>query len=402
VSVVLRFVPFRVKSGVCSLIAITALVAHCLGAANTAQAARAQNAQAGWLGFGVGAWPGPDWRPYSKDSPFNQPIGRAPVHPDSDQLVANALRWGAPATITAGTAGSPNDYGHPVYYAQPTDPVYVLHATEPWGHNSLEGMRIRVPAGAQPAAGTDGHMTIVMPDGWEYDLWRAQVPSATGQLVFAWGGRVRIDGSGLGGAATAAHFGGLAGVIRPEELASGHVDHALFIVLRCTGSGTSFGYGARQGSSRGVGSYVYPAAAGGGACGTPSSETPPLGARFRLAISPARIARSGFPRWKRAILDALARYGGFVSDTGGPGFALMMQSSATYTSFGAPDRLVQVARGAGVLPQAGRYALDLASGVDWQRYLRIVAPPTRSAPTGRTPGRREQTRSRTNVRSHRA
>jgi hypothetical protein len=329
----------------------------------------------GWGGFGVDNWPGAGWRPYAPSSPFNQPVGKAVVHPGSAQLVASSLQWGPPTGLTAGGAGTSSDYGHPVYYALQSDPVYVLHPTESWGRSPIAGLRIHVPSVAQPAGGSDGHMTIVTPDGWEYDLWRAQRPPAGGgTLTFAWGGRLRIDGSGIGGRATAANFGSLAGIIRPEELAAGRIEHALFIVLRCTGSGASYGYGVRQ-RSRWTGSYVYPAQAGASTCGQ-NGSLPPLGARFRLAMSGAQIAALGAPRWKRAILTALARYGGYVGDTGGPGFAFAIQSSATYTSFGAPDQLVQVAHSAGISAHGGRYVFDISDGVDWQRYLRVVVPPT--------------------------
>jgi hypothetical protein len=355
---------------------------------------------AGWNGFGAGAWPGASWRPYADSSPFNQPIGRAVVHPNSAALVAGALRWGLPSDITAGTAGTPDDYGHPVYFAQPGDPIYQLRPTEPWGRNAIAGVRIPIPAAARPAAGGDGHMTVVTPDGWEYDFWRAQTPPpGGGTLSFAWGGRVRILGSGLGGGATAARFASLAGVIRPEELAAGRIDHALFIVLKCSGSGTSFGYGVHQGSSRWTGSFVYPAQAGAGTCGGEDPNLPPLGARLQLAMSRAQIAALGAPPWKKAILNALARYGGYVGDTGGSGFAIAVQSSATYTSFGAPDRLVQVAQSAGLTASHGRYAFDLADGVDWRRYLRIVAPP---AVRHAVHSRPRRARTRTSVRPHRA
>src|SRR6185437_15384803 len=106
-------------------------------------------------------WPGAGWRPYGAGSPFNEPIGKAKVHANSAAFVAGALQWGSPADIIAGTAGGPEDWGHPVYYAQPGDPVYVLHATESWGHNALNGMRIPIPAQARPAGGGDAHMTVV-------------------------------------------------------------------------------------------------------------------------------------------------------------------------------------------------------------------------------------------------
>jgi hypothetical protein len=97
----------------------------------------------------------------------------------------------------------------------------------------------------------------------------------------------------------------------------------------------------------------------------------------------AQIARLGAPAWKKAILRALARYGGYVGDTGGPGFAVMLESSTTYTSFGRPDPLTRMARASLVADDAsvdeyqGRLVLDLADGVDWRRYLRVVPPPRR-------------------------
>jgi hypothetical protein len=308
-------------------------------------------------------------------------VGLAGADPPGGAVKAGWSAFGP--GITAGVADTSYDYGHPVYFAQPTDPVYVLHPTERWGRNQLTGMRIRVPAGARPAGGGDGHMTIVMPEGWEYDLWRAKTPPpGGGTLSFAWGGRLRIDGSGLGSRATAAHFGSLAGVIRPEELAAGQINHALFITLRCTGSGGSFGYGERQSAGHWTSGYVYPAQAGGSSCDSGRAALPPLGARFQLAMSSAQIAALGLPAWKRAILTALARYGGYVGDTGGPGFAFLVQSSSTYTSFGAPDRLVQVARSAGLPSRGGRYRFDISDGVDWQRYLRILVPPPASRRRG--------------------
>lgn len=384
--------------------ALTALLlaSFALPGASLAAGGATRGNGTGWNGFGPGNWPGAGWRPYAAGSPFNQPIGKATVNPNSPSMVAGVLKFGPPANIVVGTAGSSEDWGHPVYFAQPGDPVYVLRATEGWGRNALTGMRIQIPAQARPAGGGDGHMTVITPDGWEYDFWRAKAPPPGGGVFeFAWGGRVRVLGSGLGSGATAAQFASLAGVIRPEELAAGRIEHALFIVLRCTGSGAGFGNGAHPGSSRWTGGFVYPAQAGAGTCGAQDPNLPPLGARFQLAMSAAQIAALHAPPWKRAILTALARYGGYAGDSGGPGFAVAMQSSATYTSFGAPDRLVQVAQGAGIAASHGRYALDLAGGVDWQRYLRIVAPPARNAGAGHTRRKRALTRTRTSVRSRR-
>jgi hypothetical protein len=330
---------------------------------------------AGWDGFGGGVLPGALWRPYAASSPFNSSVEGAVVHPSSQAIVEKALSWGLPGNLTAGDAETSNDYGHPTFFAQPSDPVYTLQATESWGPNVLDGMRIPIPAYARPAGGGDGHMTVVTPDGWEYDFWRATVPPrGGGTFKFAWGGRTRIDGDGLNSAATAADFGNLAGIIRAPELIAGRINHALFIVLKCAARGTSFGFGTTA-TSYGS-SYVYPASHGGSACSSTDPYLAPMGARFQLAMSDAQIAALPVPAWKKTILTALAHYGGYVGDTGGPGFAFELESGTTYTALGLPDPLVAFAKANGVPMWNGEYVFNMASGVEWQRYLRVLEPPS--------------------------
>jgi hypothetical protein len=331
----------------------------------------------GYGGFGIDHWPGASWRPYSGSSPFNQLVGSAAAHPRSDQMVARVLQWGRPGNLLSGVSNTTSDFAHPVYYSRPTDPVYRLQST--MVGSPIDGMTIPVPTGARAAGGSDGHMTIVTPDGWEYDLWQAgTLPAPGGTLEFSLGGRTRVDGDGLGGKATAAEFGNLAGMIRPEELAAGSIDHALFIVLKCTSNTLDFGYGEQPHRAGDNGSsYVYPAAKGGTRCsGESDTDVPPMGARFQLAMSDDQIAALAVPAWKKTVLRALARYGGFVGDTGGPGFGLMFQSSSTYTSFGRPDPLVDFARANNLPTWEGDYVYNIADGVDWTRYLRVVVPPS--------------------------
>ncbi len=325
----------------------------------------------GWEGFGGGILPGAAWRPYAASSPFNQSTQGATVDQNSASYVKGALALGLPETLIGGTAETAEDWGHPVFYAQPGDPTEVLEATEPWGPNPINGVSIKVPEAAQPAAGGDGHMSIVEPDGWEYDFWRAKSP-AKGVLKFAWGGRLRIDGNGLEGGATAAAFGNLAGMIRAPELAAGKINHALFIVLRCSGSGLTASDHIRTMSGA---SYVYPATHASDGCPASEPDVPPLGSHLMLAMSDAQIAALPVPEWKKTILTALAHYGGYVGDTGGPGFAFMFESSTTYTALGLPDPLVTLAKLLGLPSWHGEYGFEMASGVEWAKYLRVLAPP---------------------------
>ncbi|HEX2086428.1 MAG TPA: hypothetical protein VHF89_12150 [Solirubrobacteraceae bacterium] len=316
----------------------------------------------GFGGFRVGAWPSGCWRPYSDDSPFNQPIpAGAPSHPNSDAIVRRTLGFGQLGHLIAGDSGTDDDYNHPTYYSTPEDPVFTLHCYEDWGTCDIEGHQIRIPDAAKPAAGRDAHLTVVdQASGWEYDLYKVRSkPAGGGTLELRWGGRTRIDGDGLGSDATASQFGNLAGIIRAQEMQSARIAHALFMNASCD-SGT----------------FVYPATKNGRSCsaiGQSTTDAPPMGARFQLAMPADEIEALPVPRWKKTILHAMSEYGMYMGDTGGA-WGVMMESGSTYTSFGAEDEMVRFARENGVPEHNGHYVFNLREGVDWARYLRVVDP----------------------------
>jgi hypothetical protein len=180
-------------------------------------------------------------------------------------------------------------------------------------------------------------------------------------MVIRWGGKTRIDGSGLGSDAVAAQYGTAAGLLRAEELGSGQIDHALFMTVRCDS-----------------GRHVYPATKHGLPCsedGLSDTDAPAEGSRFQLAMSDAQITALPVPDWKRTILRAMAHYGLIVGDTGGT-WGLGQDSGVIYTSFGAPDQWVALAQQWHVPYYSGDhdYIFDLGSGVDWGRFLRVVSP----------------------------
>jgi hypothetical protein len=155
----------------------------------------------------------------------------------------------------------------------------------------------------------------------------------------------------------------VAGYVRYPELASGHVNHALFFA-----------------SSQVARSHVYPAGASDGD-NDPGSGYPPMGTHFQLDpsyMSNARLAR--YPQWKRAILRAMRDYGFYLSDTtGSPIGSVRFESGLSYTSLGRSDPFVAYAR-RHHLPHSydsgvGRtiYEFNLQSGVDWKK-LRVVDP----------------------------
>jgi hypothetical protein len=196
--------------------------------------------------------------------------------------------------------------------------------------------------------------------GWEYGFWQVrQKPASGGTLTVSWGGKTRVDGLGLGSGATAGNFGLAAGIIRPQELAAEEIDHALFMVVKCT-NGTS----------------VAPAGADVGrtcsSMGLPNTGAPAMGQHFFLDMSAAEIEALGVPAWQKTVLRAMAEYGLYVGDTGG-GF-LKLESGSSYTSLGQADPWVGVAQGAGIAAShEGTYTFDLAAAVDWRSQLKVAA-----------------------------
>jgi hypothetical protein len=322
-----------------------------------------------------GSWPAGCWRPYGEASPFNRQLPASPrLDPDSAAIVSRLVGWGkAQGLIVGQPEGNGEDYGHPSYYASPSDPLYTIHCTKWTSSCPIEGMQVHIPALARPASGTDAHMVVIdQQGGWEYDFWQVHtqpLPASGGAIDISHGGRTRWgtpDATGLGSNATAAAFGLQAGVIRAEEwegaaAGGGAIDHALFMSVRCT-----------------AGYAVYPAAPGtsGLACSS-TADAPPIGAHFYLDMSAAQIDALAVPGWKKPILKAMARYGLFVGDTFGGSsnsFGLSAESDVQYRSFGLAGRYAALGEKWGVGTWNGAYVFDIASGVDWGRYLKVVDP----------------------------
>jgi hypothetical protein len=322
--------------------------------------------------FSASTPPGACWRPYSDASPFNTPVTGKPDAANSASVVQRMMSFSpVPAKINTGNADTAGDWSHPIYYSTPTDPLFTIHCVENWGTCPIEGMRIRIPDPARAAGGSDGHMAVIdQADGWEYDFWQVRnKPSGGGTISISWGDRTRIgtpDATGLDTNATAAHFGLAAGMIRPAELASGNIDHALFMVVKCT-SGRS----------------VAPAGSGAGRpcsdIGLSNANAPAMGQHFYLDMSDAEIAALDKPEWQKTILRALAHYGAYVGDTGSEGWGFMFESGSSYTSFGLPDPWVTLGDRFGVPkwqnPDSGRMLRiwDMQNAVNWGARLKVAA-----------------------------
>jgi hypothetical protein len=304
------------------------------------------------------------WRPYSRSSPFNTPLPAKPrLAPGSVAMIRTMTEWGEPEELIAHVADSAGDWTHPYYFSARGDPVFTVHCLKGWGTCEIEGMKVRIPDAARPAGGGDAHMAVVdQESGWEYDFWQVKSkPQGGGTIAISWGGRTAIGtprADGLGSDADAAHYGLLAGIIRFQEIAAGRIDHALFLIIKCDGGGV-----------------VYPAGGNGSKCAD-GSVAPQEGSRVFLDMSEAEIDALSVPRWKKAILRALARYGAFVGDTGGSPWGLEIESGSTYTSFGRPNPWDDWARRQpGASDRGGRTVVPIGDdGVDWRARLRVADP----------------------------
>ena len=113
------------------------------------------------------------------------------------------------------------DYSIPVYRASASDPLVTINAVS--GTN-IGPVTVRIPANAQPAAGTDKHLVVISPDGLSSDEWEGLDLSTRTAYVYI---HVDLEGSGVGiGWARATGVSELGGLIRKEEVAGGVIPHA--------------------------------------------------------------------------------------------------------------------------------------------------------------------------------
>ena len=301
-------------------------------------------------------------RPYADSSPFNTPIpANVQVLANSSDIVDNSGLGTTPSPMRV--AASPNvDYSHPIYHAKSGDPSYTIQCRS----GGVNGKVIQIPSGARPTGSSDGHMAVVQPDGWEYDFWQATAPSGgTVRCNIAY--RQRWDGPGIVttdmkrrdsslGGGTAAYFGEAAGLIRANEIQAGVIPHALFVVIRAGSSGT-----------------VYPAYK---PSVTSNSNGPAMGQRFRLNMSDAAIEASCAPGWEKTVAKAMAHYGLYFGDTGGDGFAPMMESPLTYTAVGQSNPWDGIAAQYGIRHDSTYgYMFRWSGCINYRAAMQAIAPP---------------------------
>jgi hypothetical protein len=252
------------------------------------------------------------WRPFSDNSPWNQPIpANARTDPDSSAAIADfALRGALYINI--------RDWSIPVYFVDaehtPRHKVYDLRPGI-FGKGFEFPRRIPIPANAvaSPPVDGDNHLCIIdQRRKLEWGMWWARKNSKGG-----WGtglGAVTdLAGTGVSAPwyaeerqldahrARASGFPLIAGLICVEEIRAGRIEHALvFAYDRCR-----------------TGFFVPPAStAQVTVLGTKNSTGIPMGGRIQLDPS-WDVEHSALTRSGKTIARALQEYGAYCGDYAG-------------------------------------------------------------------------------------
>ncbi|MFP3914039.1 MAG: hypothetical protein ACLFWM_04125 [Actinomycetota bacterium] len=241
------------------------------------------------------------------DDIWNTPVDRLPVHPRSDDYVAE-IGDEAPVHPDFGSGEWPPGSGSPIgipYVEAAADAQPVpIHFTA-YGDESDPGP-YPVPADAPVEGGpdADGDRHVIVLDRHDCRLYElfAAYPRADGSWEAASGATFDLTTSDLRPDGwTSADAAGLPifpGLVRYEEVASGHIGHAL-----------------RFTAPRTRDDHVWPARHHAGAGGDPS--LPPMGQRFRLR---GDFDTSGFDPAVEVILEAMKTYGIVLADNGSSWF----------------------------------------------------------------------------------
>ena len=234
---------------------------------------------------------------FPADNAWNARIDGAPLHPDSDAIVARIQS-------TGGRRLHPDFGENPLYGI----PYVVVPATQPrvpvtyvaYGDESDPGpfpIPLDAPVENGPSSDGDRHVLVVQSGTCElFELYRA-FRSGAGWRADS-GARFDLGSNRLRPlgwtSADAAGLPILPGLVRYEEVAAGEIRHAIRVTFQRTRRG-----------------YVLPATHF--ASSSDDVDLPPMGMRFRLKASFDVSALRG---QARMIATAMQRYGMIVADNG--------------------------------------------------------------------------------------
>jgi hypothetical protein len=234
------------------------------------------------------------------EAAWNQDISKAPRDPRSNAYIAYIDSHGGDHLHP--DFGSPRPYGFPYSVVDAGQPKLPVHYTA-YGDESDPGP-FPVPAKAPVEGGArsdgDRHVLVVDRAGCRlYELYRAFYvakprPHWNADSGTEWDLRSAARRPEGWTSADAAGLPIFPGLVRYDEAASGHIDHAIRVTFESTRS-----------------AWVHPASHCAGDTSDPSA--PPMGLRLRLK---AGYGLGRFSGAARTIAQAMKRYGLIVADNG--------------------------------------------------------------------------------------
>jgi len=232
---------------------------------------------------------------------WNQDVSKAPVAPGSAATITyiNAQEGG---DLLHPDFGSPREYGFPYAVVGAGQRKLPVRYTA-YGEESDPGP-FPIPGGAPVEGGkrSDGDRHVLVVDRSRcvlYELYRAFFkrggsPHWNADSGARWDLRSTDGRPDSWTSADAAGLPILPGLIRHDEVAAGHVDHAIRVTFESTRD-----------------AWVHPASHCAGDTSDP--RAPAMGTRLRLK---AGYGLGGFSGGARVIAEALKRYGMIVADNG--------------------------------------------------------------------------------------
>lgn len=262
------------------------------------------------VGIIGGSLPG-TWRPFSDDSPWNQPIpANATVHPENDQIMSTMVAEARNLRLS-------NSY-MPSLWVVNADNMPFFFAESPYPFDTWDQDRdgrteagVPIDATMWPENTSDGHIVIVDPFrklSWEMSKYTGIFDGVINCTTFnIWD----VTGTGVGDpnegfrwqarGGRGAGFPVIAGLIRPEELEHGVIKHAMVFTF----------------SKNREDWFVYPAARSDG--GYPGTQYPMEGMLFQLdpTLTEADFDAWGLTKEAKIVARALQEYGMYNGDNGG-------------------------------------------------------------------------------------
>src|SRR4051794_1435159 len=228
------------------------------------------------------------------DNAWNRDVSGLPVDANSGNYLAGIAGLGGNQKLHADFGGA-GEYGIPYITVPGTQARVPVDFTD-YGDESDPGP-YPIPLDAPVEGGSDAHVLAVDRDHCKlYELFASSPgasrwSAASGAVFDLTSNALRPEGWTSADAAGLPIFPGL---VRYDEVASGHIDHALRFTL-----------------SRTQRAYLHPATHW--ASSSTSADLSPMGLRFRLK---ADFDLSSYTGQARVILTALKKYGMIVADNG--------------------------------------------------------------------------------------